>query len=206
MKKITTLVLACLLVATVACTAYAVPLGIGGSAAATGADSPLGSLITSITVPFTGAFGYVGGSVTENVLINSTGMLFQYYVNCTGSAITSVTASLYAGFSTDLDGPTLASVPPHIPHIDMLSVGPIGSTVNFVWTNDWIDPGQNSGWLWVQTNAPWYEPGIFSVQGTDTATISMLGPSRIVPEPGSAMLLGMGLLGFAGMIRRKFTA
>jgi hypothetical protein len=26
------------------------------------------------------------------------------------------------------------------------------------------------------------------------------------PEPGSAMLLGMGLLGFAGMIRRKFTA
>lgn len=26
------------------------------------------------------------------------------------------------------------------------------------------------------------------------------------PEPGSAMLLGMGLLGFAGMIRRKFRA
>ena len=32
------------------------------------------------------------------------------------------------------------------------------------------------------------------------------GWKGVTPEPGSAMLLGMGLLGFAGMLRRKFMA
>lgn len=201
MKKLLILVLTGLFVSVALTTAYAVPIAPGGSAPSAGAASPGGSLITSITVPFTGALGYVSGTLVENVRINNTGTLFEYIVTSTGTAITSFTASIYDSFTTSLDGPIL----PHIPHVDSLARSADGNTVDFTYTDDWVATGQNTGTLWVQTNARWYERGIFTAQGTDTATIRALGPSS-VPEPGSMMLLGMGLIGLVGGLRKKFMA
>lgn len=202
MKKLTMLLMTFLFTVAFSGIAHAVPLAIGGSAIPTGASSPGGDPITSLTLSFSGIFGEISGNVTQNVLKNDTGILFEYIINSTGlGSITQATASFYDSFMTDVDGPVL----PYTPNIDIVTRGVDGETVSFGYIGDAILQGESSGTLWVQTNAPWYTNGGFSLIGADTATLVMYGPNRpvtnTVPEPASMALLGTGLVGL--VFRKK---
>lgn len=177
--------------------ANAVLLSIGDSVTPVGTISPGGTLLETVTVPFAGLFGEIGGSVTQNVLQNSDGILFEYLVNSTGDGdITQVTASFYDIYSTDVDGP----IAPYSPIVDSITRGANGDTITWNYIGDAILTGEASGTLWVQTNAPWYGEGGFSLIGADTDTKKLFGPAHAVPEPTTLGLLGFGLI---GLVSRK---
>jgi hypothetical protein len=188
-----------LFLAVVTVPAHAVILNPGGSAVPTGASSPGGTLIETLTLPFTGAFDQIGGSVTQNVLSNSDGILFEYFVNSNSlGPITQITASFFKDYTTSVDG----AIAPYTPSVDLVTRGALGATVTWSYIDDAILNGGASGSLWVQTNAKSYTDGGFSLIGADTATLNMYGPvsSPTVPEPASMVMLGMGLV---GMVSRK---
>ena len=201
MKKLVMSLTVFLFLITASGTAHAVILNIGGSASPTGASSPGGTLLTTITLPFLGAFNEIEGSVTQNVLQNPTGILFEYLINSTGNgSITQATASFYKNYTTDVDGP----IAPYTPNVDLVTRGADGSTVTWSYIDDAILTGGASSILWVQTNATSYSTGGFSLIGADTATLNVYGPTSLdqitTPEPMSLGLMSMGLL---GMVSRK---
>jgi len=204
MKKSLMSFLTFLFLSVAASNAHAIVLDIGGSAVPTGALSPGGTPLTSITVPFVGMFGEIEGSVTQNVLQNSTGILFEYFINSTGNgSITQATASFYQSYTTDVDGP----ISPYTPNVDLVTRGADGSTVTWSYIDDAILQGGASSTLWVQTNAPSFAAGGFSLIGADTATFDVFGPTgspsvvNAVPEPTTLGLLSIGLV---GLVSRKF--
>ena len=74
-------------------------------------------------------------------------------------------------------------------------------TYNFSGANA-IGPNQSAGFLVIETNATAFQAGTVTISdGTDTFT----GPGfQPIPEPATFTLLGTGLLGAVGVIRRKF--
>lgn len=84
MKKTLIITIGFLFLSVMAGPAQAVLVPSGGFLAPTGAVSPGGTLVTSLTVPFLGVSEFIGGTITQNVLQNDTGMLFEYIVNSTG--------------------------------------------------------------------------------------------------------------------------
>jgi hypothetical protein len=70
-----------------------------------------------------------------------------------------------------------------------------------------IDPMGSSDWLYgTSLRAPTLDTSTLASGGTSNVQNVASPNGAKMPEPGSAMLLGMGLLGFAGMLRRKFMA
>lgn len=192
--------------------ANAVPLPTGGPAIApTPAVSPgLGMpVLASLSIPFTCTD--VQGVVWATGILNQWvkqlpgGLLvFEYQmINNAGSAagITLMDTTMYIPFTTNVDADGTGVSP-------LTFVRPIpGASVQFNYQGLGGGGGgaATSDIMWIDTNASSYGPGGTQIQGVGNCQLSTYGPR--IPEPASAMLLGMGLIGFAGsVIRRKFMA
>jgi hypothetical protein len=80
-----------------------------------------------------------------------------------------------------------------------------GTTVDFNFLGAANVPaGGVSTYLVVQTNATAFTTGLVSLQDGSAGTAGGLVPT-MVPEPSSIVLLGSGLLGIVGVVRRKLS-
>lgn len=178
----------------------------------TNADLPTGALLASITGTFTGALtGSPSGTYTAEVVTNASGFLdFVYRFNNTGSKdlVDSVTMSNFAGFMTDVftDPNNLLGDGNDPDSASSTGTGP--NVIKFFFTpdndgdDDDVGPGQSSDTLVIATNASNFQPGIFTFQNGDTASVAAFQPTA-TPEPGSMLLFGTGLSAVAAALRRR---
>jgi hypothetical protein len=81
-----------------------------------------------------------------------------------------------------------------------------GSTVGFNFSNALFTPGQTSLAFVIRTNATTFTSGSFGAidgGGATLAGFAPTGPVATVPEPSTIVLLGTGILGLAGYVRRR---
>lgn len=204
MRKVFITMLVCLFSLGIASTAGATVLAPGGFGTITGAGLPSGSVFQFGTVvPF--SFPTLSGSLTQDVYLNSTGYLFQYRLTSAGStdAIGRMTLTDFTGFYTEVDG-YLVAAGDDMPHSSNRSLS--GGTIGFEFINSGagdsgLAPGKSSYALWVQTDAKYIGAGQAHLINGGTHDLNVYGPA--IPEPGTMLLLGMGIFGLFGLRRKK---
>lgn len=209
--------------------AHATLLAPGGSGFPTLVATPPGTLLASLSSPFTSSLGTDSGTIVSAVYREGGGALDFYYqialnttsTNC-GTAgqppcdpISRETDTSFFGFVTDagfrIDGGSLpggvfvdGTVEPVT--VDRNSVGDVvGFNFNPP-TFAEIQPGQTSNVLVIRTNATNFIAGNASVIDGGVTTVASFEPTGTpqtsTPEPSTLMLFGSGLVGLAGLRRR----
>ena len=132
------------------------------------------------------------------------GLTFVYQFTLgTGSYIAErFTASSFAKWMVDVgvNAALVGAVGTVGPSTASRSLAP-GKVVSFSFVPIAVMPGQTTFDLIINTNAPSYAGGTFSIQDGTSASLKGFAPA--VPEPASLGLLGTGLLALAGGLRKK---
>lgn len=119
-------------------------------------------------------------------------------------AITSVSMGNFSGYATNVGYLTgsfgvFSNAGTVAPDTNGNSRTPSGSTVNFDFASNFINPGSTTDILVVATDGTNVATGHLNLQDDGNATVNALQPA---PEPGSMLLLGSGLLSLATLRRR----
>lgn len=170
---------------------------------------PANTPVTSVTstYDYNAAGVTMKGSLYQEVLraTSDGNLIFAYTLTHDSASNNSVALLSTANFSDILT--QVAYVPDGaaiVPQYFARNTTP-GSTVGFYFSSPSLSPGNTSVVMWIKTDAPYYTGGNSTVQDGVSQNVFTYAPSK-VPEPATLSMLGFGLMGLGGVIRRKFMA
>ena len=154
-----------------------------------------------------GAINFAGmvGTITQEVRYTAAGYLFVYRVQNqtpgvlgSGNGIDTLNTANFAGFTDDAGYDPAANTPVLYPIMARLTNA---GALSAIYSHD-INSGEEAT-FYVQTNAPFITNGKYTVSGLGQSQDFNGYAPTATPEPGTAALLGTGLLGLLGFRRKK---
>lgn len=162
--------------------------------------------------------GTITGSWEEAVLVDPLGitcpgcLVFGFDITvdqASRGSVFGLNLARYFSYTTDVG--YLANVPGVPP--TSVSRGPFGGGIGFnmVFQNQAINPGSGSAVMVVATNATTFDRGgnliingfSFASSSNISTQIGDLFEPTLIPEPSTALLFGLGLLGIAALRKRR---